>query len=107
MSKRIITLAVTLLVFAVLLNQFVSNIRLIRAAPAILRVPDNYLTIQAAINAANASDTISVAPGVYLEQVVVNKTVKLVGDDKHTTIIDGNGTGIALHITADSVGVSS
>ena len=53
-------------------------------------VPDQYSTIQAAINHANDGDTISVRAGVYYEHVVVNKTVALVGENKETAVIDGN-----------------
>jgi len=38
-----------------------------------------YLTIQDAINAANIGDTIKVAPGIYKEDVVINKSVILLG----------------------------
>ncbi len=35
--------------------------------------------------------------------MVVNKTVSLIGEDGDTTIIDGNGTGIVVLVTASSV----
>src|SRR5688500_20004135 len=42
-----------------------------------LIVPDNYGTIQAAINAASAGDTIVVRPGTYNENLTLNKSVIL------------------------------
>ena len=39
----------------------------------------NYSTIQAAINAANAGDVITVAPGMYPERVTINKAITLNG----------------------------
>jgi pectin methylesterase-like acyl-CoA thioesterase len=41
-------------------------------------VPDDYPTIQAAINAANDGDTIFVKIGTYYEHVVVNKSLSLI-----------------------------
>jgi pectin methylesterase-like acyl-CoA thioesterase len=51
-------------------------------------VPDDFPTIQEAINAADAGDTIFVKRGTYVENPVVNKSVSLVGEDKDATIID-------------------
>lgn len=53
----------------------------------------NYTTIQEAINANETLDghTILVDAGAYYENVVVNKTISLVGEDKSNTIIDGGG----------------
>jgi len=44
-------------------------------------VPDNYTTIQAAIDAANDSDTILVRAGLYVEHIVVNKSISILGLD--------------------------
>ncbi|MHA2367036.1 MAG: hypothetical protein ACXAC7_23995, partial [Candidatus Hodarchaeales archaeon] len=51
--------------------------------------PDNYSSIQGAVNAAQDGDTIFVYSGVYFENVLIPKTVTLIGEDKETTIIDG------------------
>jgi parallel beta-helix repeat protein len=44
-------------------------------------VPDNYTTIQAAIDAANESDIILVRAGLYVEHIVVNKSIRILGLD--------------------------
>jgi parallel beta-helix repeat protein len=64
-------------------------------------VPDDYPTIQAAINAASDGDTIFVRSGTYYENVVVNKAVWLVGEDMATAIIDGNSTGYCVEIQSN------
>ena len=50
-------------------------------------VPDNYTTIQEAINNATSGDTIFVKAGIYSENITVNKTVALIGEDKWATFI--------------------
>jgi parallel beta-helix repeat protein len=66
-------------------------------------VPDDYPTIQEAINHAAVGDVILVKPGTYYERVVVNKTISLVGEDVSTTIIDGGNTGHVISIVSDNV----
>jgi len=72
----------------------------------IKKVPAEYPTIQGAINAANPRDMIIVSPGTYYEHVIVNKSVSLIGENKHNTIIDGNDTGTVINVTATSVNIS-
>lgn len=69
-------------------------------------VPDDYPSIQQAINAANENDTIFVKNGTYYEHVVVNKTVSLIGECRSTTIIDGNGTDIVVDVRANDTVIS-
>ncbi|MFQ5909972.1 MAG: NosD domain-containing protein [Thermoplasmata archaeon] len=66
----------------------------------------NYTTIQGAIDDASPGDTVHVFSGVYYENVIVNKTMSLVGAGRDTTIIDGNDTGIMVHVSADWVNIS-
>ncbi len=66
----------------------------------------NYTSIQSAINNANSGDTIDVYNGIYYENVIVNKTINLVGQNKDTTTIDGGGSGNTVYITSDWVNIS-
>jgi parallel beta-helix repeat protein len=65
----------------------------------------NYKTIQAAINANETLDghTIFVEKGIYYEDIFVNKSLSLIGENKNGTIIDGNRTNIVIHATANNV----
>jgi len=66
---------------------------------------ENFSTIQEAINDNETLDghTILVDAGTYYENVVVNKTVSLIGESRGTTIIDANGTGNVIDVRADGV----
>jgi fibronectin type 3 domain-containing protein/nitrous oxidase accessory protein NosD len=75
-------------------------------SPRTILVPDHFSTIQKAINAAYPGDSIHVSPGTYGENVVVNKTVSLLGAGAEDTIIDGGLNGNVLTITAPNVSVS-
>jgi parallel beta-helix repeat protein len=79
-----------------------SNMRLVRAELTTIRVPEDFPTIQEAINAASPGNIIFVKAGIYGENVTINKAVSLVGEDPATTIIDGGGVGTVVNITADN-----
>ena len=59
----------------------------------------NYTSIQDAINASPENYTIFVYSGIYYENIVINKTINLMGEDATTTIIDGNDTGDVIYIS--------
>ena len=60
----------------------------------------NYSTIQEAINANETLDgqTILVDAGTYYENVVVNKSLSIIGANSESTVIDGNYTGNVVEI---------
>jgi parallel beta-helix repeat protein len=62
-----------------------------------------YQNITMALQSASAWTTIYVCNGTYYENIVVNKTVSLVGENKKTTIIDGCYMGSVVEVTAGSV----
>ena len=64
-------------------------------------------SIQAAINAAEEGDNIQVPSGVYNEQLVINKSVSLVGLYQESTIISSSGVGTLVEIEADGVQFSN
>jgi len=65
-----------------------------------------YSFLQEAINTANEGTPIFVSSGIYYENVVVNKTVSLFGENISNTVIDGNLTGTPLSIAAMNVFIS-
>lgn len=62
----------------------------------------DYTSIQSAINSASNGDTIQVAPCIYRENVVVDKSVSLIGADRNTTIIEGGGSGNVVKVITDN-----
>lgn len=75
-------------------------------AADVIWVPDDYATIQAAIDAANPGGIIQVRAGVYNENLTLNKPVSLVAETfdpvnpaNNQTVIDGRGGAITILIS--------
>jgi len=69
--------------------------------------PADFSSIQETINAANSGDIIYVYPGTYYEQVVVNKSVSLIGeDDIAKPVVIANGTDFTFYVSANNVTIS-
>lgn len=103
--RKIFSLLMCILLLVVMFNALF-HIQLVEANPGTITVPDDYVTIQEAINHANSSDTIFVRADTYYEHIVVNKTLTLIGEDKNTTIIDGNKTGTVITVEATNVRIN-
>ncbi len=66
----------------------------------------NYTKIQDAIDNASDGDTVFVYNGTYVENVVVDKSIELIGEDKISTVIDGNRSGNTVSVTAQRVKIT-
>jgi len=92
---------------AILLALTVSVQPSARAAGSIIKVPDDYATIQAAIDAASDGDTILVAEGLYKENLSITEGITLSGgwnisftvQSPGMSIIDAQGLGRVISIT--------
>jgi parallel beta-helix repeat protein len=86
---------ILLMLLLISLSVFVWHITPVKAEPTTWIVDDDgpadFRTIQEAINAASDGDIIFVRNGTYYENLAVNKTVSLIGEDTTTTILDGGG----------------
>ncbi len=68
----------------------------------------NYSSIQAAVENASDGDTVFVYSGIYSEHITIDKSIKLVGENKSTTIIDGRRRiGDLITVKADNVEISN
>lgn len=83
----------------------VLNAKPATASLEIIQVP-NGSTIQEAINKANDKDTILVAAGTYNENLVINKSVTLIGDGKSNTFIMAKRTEPVIAVKANNVNIS-
>jgi parallel beta-helix repeat protein len=102
----LLTCLQTFLLFSILCT-LTSMVRVSYAA--VINVPQDHPTIQQAITAASAGDTIQVgrrageSQSIYAERLVVDKSLTLVGESRDTIIIDGSKGGTVIRVQADYV----
>ncbi|MCW4016075.1 MAG: right-handed parallel beta-helix repeat-containing protein [Candidatus Bathyarchaeota archaeon] len=102
------TVVSILLVFSFVLVSF-PQIEVVTAEGDTVVVPDDFPTIQAAVDAASEGDIIFVKSGTYNESVCIDRPISLVGEDPKTTTIVGdyrlNGTVVLIrHNNANITG---
>jgi len=70
---------------------------------------DAFATIQDGVDAVAVSGTVNVANGTYTEQVLIHKSISLVGQSEAGTILDGStlGLSVGIEINADNVEVQN
>ena len=70
--------------------------------------PGCYSKIQDAVDDASDGDTVFVYDdsSPYIENIIINKTINLIGENRDTTVIDGNGSGDVIHLDIDGVYIS-
>lgn len=102
--KTVSGIMLTLLLIGMLILTF--NIQPVKSEPTTIIVPDDYEKIQWAIGNASDGDTIFVRADIYYEHLTIDKSISLIGENKHNTIIDGNGTGTVVEITANNVSIN-
>ena len=110
LSKRtigVLTIIVVVIVAAISLY-FILNNTQNNQKPHLISIngKGNFASIQEAINAASSNDTIFVNNGTYFENIKITKSIKLIGEDKNTTIISGNGSGDVIYVLADNVKIN-
>jgi parallel beta-helix repeat protein len=69
---------------------------------------DNYTTIQDAIDNASDGDTVFVFDDLspYIENILIDVSLQIIGENKETTIIDGNENKCVVKLLADKIKIS-
>jgi len=68
--------------------------------------PNNYTKIQDAIDNASDGDTVFVYNGTYVENLNVNKSINLIGENKNSTVIDANALAHCIGLVTDGITVN-
>jgi len=80
-----------------------SEINVVCADVQTIVVPDDYTTINAAVEAATDGDTVYVKKGMYNETLEIWKALTLIGEDMETTVINGQNSGTVILIRQNNV----
>jgi len=78
----------------------------ITGASGPIRVPQDFSTIQQAIDASASGATILIEAGVYNENITVWKPLVIKGKSTDSTIIEQAGAFAVCHVTANNVNIS-
>ena len=91
------------------LAAFVASCGSGNAEPRTLLVPENFSTIQAAVDAAKPGDLVLISPGVYEESVKVDQEqIVIRGLDRNEVVVDGGDELInGFEISANSVAIEN
>jgi parallel beta-helix repeat protein len=85
----------------------VPEVKVVEAEPNTIVVPDDYATIQEAVNGAGEGDVVFVRSGTYHENVFINKSLSLIGENKSNTSIIGDSelNETAVFVCHDGVAI--
>jgi parallel beta-helix repeat protein len=105
MKKTIILTSISVIL---LLTSFPTGSKeLPKAGSAVWHVPGDFSTIQEAINASDPYDIIHVAAGTYYEHLKIEThNLTIIGENPNNTVVDGNGTGSVIFLTAFNVTIT-
>jgi len=106
MRKAVVGIILTLMILTSILTSAL-EILPVKAEPRTIIVPDDYPTIQAAVDAASDGDTIIVKAGTYIENVNVNKSLTIESENgAEVTIVQAtNLNDHVFHVTANYVNI--
>jgi parallel beta-helix repeat protein len=78
------------------------------ASPRIITVPDDFSSIEAAINYASAGDTVFVRAGIYRlsDSIAIKKSISLIGEDPAVTVIKNGGIEYGAGFTLRAANVT-
>ena len=65
-----------------------------------------YPSVQSAIDGTPEGGSVFLSSGTYREEIILNRSVSLVGENRTTTIIDPGGEGDCINVTSDNNSIS-
>ncbi len=102
MKKKTFMAAIISLAVLISIVAGVQVVKIAKAEPRTIIVPDDYSTIQSAINAANSGDTVFVKSGIYPGNLIINKSISVIGENRDQTIIDAHKMGGHVVLITDA-----
>ncbi|UCD96180.1 MAG: right-handed parallel beta-helix repeat-containing protein [Candidatus Bathyarchaeota archaeon] len=72
----------------------------------VVKVPYDFRSIQEAVDRAQEGDRVEVDPGIYLEHILVNKSVSISGTDGDNVVVDGGGVGAAFSVVGSDIHIA-
>jgi parallel beta-helix repeat protein len=99
--------AFMLVLLGTLILQF--NVQPVRADPKTIIVPEEHPTISEAVTHASSGDTVFVQSGIYHENVLIDRSLLILGEDSENTVVIGEGganSGNVFTLAADGITVS-
>ena len=109
MKIPVFILTIIFLLFSTLLTVSVSSNEVFSSSITIYVGgigPNNFSTIQEAIYSAADGYTIFVYSGIYVENIIIDRSISLVGEDRFTTIIDANFVDNGITVKSKYVSIS-
>ena len=106
---KIFGIGLVLALIGAMVGGLPAPVKVAQASPGItIWVPDNYTTIQAAVNASSPGDTITVRDGTYNENVKVNKSVTIQSENSTASCVvkASNSSNHVFNVSADYVNIT-
>ena len=104
--RKASTLVLILLICSIWISTF--NVGTVKAEPKSIFVPDDYSTIQEAVDNAPEGGTVFVRSGSYEERTTIDKPLSLIGENPENTIIEEpkNYSGAVIQVNSENVTIT-
>ncbi len=109
MLSKIFGVGLVLVLVGSMICGLPAPVKEVQASPGTIWVPDNYTTIQDAVNNATSGDTIIIRDGTYNENVDVNKDYLTIQSENGTAnciVNASNSSDHVFNVTADWVNIT-
>ena len=106
---KVFGIALVLVLIGAMLGVLPALVGKVEASPVTIYVPDDYPTIQAAVDAASPSDTIIVRDGTYTENIDIDKdhlTIQSENGAEVTIVQAANPNDSVFEVTSDYVNIN-